>query len=149
MFNEVFLDDVFVPDECVVGAPGDGWRLARATLDHERVAMGRGSALGETVEQLIEAVRSGRLADDPGVRDRLGALVADGLAVSLLDLRVHAAPARRRSRAAAESAVAKLVGVGHRQAVAEAALEFCGPDGATVDGTSADAGRTSSCSPAA
>ncbi|HXB47295.1 MAG TPA: acyl-CoA dehydrogenase family protein, partial [Streptosporangiaceae bacterium] len=29
MFNQVFLDQVFVPDECVVGAPGDGWRVAR------------------------------------------------------------------------------------------------------------------------
>jgi alkylation response protein AidB-like acyl-CoA dehydrogenase len=137
VFNEVFLDDVFVPDECVVGAPGDGWRLARATLEHERVVMGRGSAFGRTVEQLIEAVRSGQLADDPGVRDRLGGLVADGLAVSLLDLR---STLRRLAGepAAAESAVAKLVGVGHRQAAAEAALEFCGPDGATVDGSSAE-----------
>jgi alkylation response protein AidB-like acyl-CoA dehydrogenase len=99
--------------------------------------MGRGSAFGRTVEQLIEAVRSGQLADDPGVRDRLGGLVADGLAVSLLDLR---STLRRLAGepAAAESAVAKLVGVGHRQAAAEAALEFCGPDGATVDGSSAE-----------
>ena len=39
LFNEVFLDDVFVPDELVVGAPGDGWKLARTTLSNERVAM--------------------------------------------------------------------------------------------------------------
>ena len=60
VFNEVFLDDVFVPDDCVVGAPGDGWRLARATLEHERVAMGRGSALGEDVEQLLDGRPVGR-----------------------------------------------------------------------------------------
>jgi hypothetical protein len=138
VFNEVFLDDVFVPDECVVGAPGEGWRLARATLDHERVAMGRGSALGETAERLIDAVRAGGLAGGPGVRDRLGELVADGLAMSLLDLR---STLRRLGGepGGAESAVAKLVGVGHRQAAAEAALEFCGPDGAAADGTSAGA----------
>ena len=44
-FNEVFLDDVFVPDECVVGELNGGWRLARTTLANERVAMG-GSGLG-------------------------------------------------------------------------------------------------------
>ena len=43
MFNEVFLDEVFVPDDCVLGAPGEGWRIALSTLATERVAMGRGS----------------------------------------------------------------------------------------------------------
>jgi 3-oxochol-4-en-24-oyl-CoA dehydrogenase len=136
VFNEVFLDNVFVPDECVVGAPGEGWRLARATLAHERVAIGRGPALGTDVEQFVEAVRSAGLDGDPGVRDRLGALVASGLAVSRLDLR---STLRRLDgeQAAAESAVAKLVGVAHRQAVAEAALLLLGPDGAADDGRSA------------
>jgi alkylation response protein AidB-like acyl-CoA dehydrogenase len=82
-------------------------------------------------------VRAAGLTEDQGVRDRLGALIADGLAVSLLDLR---STLRRLDgqRGGAESAVAKLVGVGHRQAVAEAALLLCGPDGATVDGASAE-----------
>ena len=39
LFNEVFLDDVFVPDDCLVGGLGDGWKLARTTLANERVAM--------------------------------------------------------------------------------------------------------------
>ena len=60
VFNEVFLDEVFVPDDCVVGDCGDGWRIARSTLATERVAMGRGSALGDEVEGLIAAVRSAR-----------------------------------------------------------------------------------------
>src|SRR4029079_6172265 len=98
MFNEVFLDDVFVPDDCVVGEPGDGWRLARGTLEFERVAIGRGSSLGEGMEDLISAVHGSPRAADPIVLDQLGALIADGLAVSLLDLRsilrrLHGTPA--------------------------------------------------------
>jgi alkylation response protein AidB-like acyl-CoA dehydrogenase len=35
-FAEIFLDDVFVPDANVIGAPGDGWRIAMSTASHER-----------------------------------------------------------------------------------------------------------------
>lgn len=39
-FNEVFLNDVFVPDHMLVGKPGDGWDLAVATMAVERTAIG-------------------------------------------------------------------------------------------------------------
>ena len=138
VFNEVFLDEVFVPDDCLVGPPGDGWRVARSTLAAERVAMGRGSALGDEVEGLIAAVRAAGLADDPTVAEQVGGLVADGLAGSLMDLRstlaeLGGAPPGQ------QAAVRKLVGVAHRQAVAEAALALCGPDGASAEGPAADA----------
>jgi alkylation response protein AidB-like acyl-CoA dehydrogenase len=142
MFNEVFLDDVFVPDECVVGKPGEGWRVARTTLASERVAMGTGSSVGEAVEQVLEfATRTGATAD-PVVRQRLGALVAEGMAVSLLDLQAVLAvragadraegPAGSRDSSGALAAVRKLAGVAHRQAVAEAALDLAGAAGATA-----------------
>ncbi len=46
MFNEVFLDDVLVPDDCVIGEVDGGWPLARTTLANERVSMGSGSSFG-------------------------------------------------------------------------------------------------------
>jgi hypothetical protein len=138
VFNEVFLDEVFVPDDCVVGPPGDGWRIARSALATERVAMGRGSALGDDVESLISSVRSAGLTGDPGVMEQLGVLVADGLAGSLLDLRVTMARLRGREPGP-EAAVRKLIGVAHRQSVAETALTLCGPDGAATDGAAAAA----------
>ena len=52
MFNEVFLDDVFVPDDCVVGEVDGGWKLARTTLANERVAMA-GSHLGDSPERAV------------------------------------------------------------------------------------------------
>ena len=58
LFNEVFLDDVFVPDDCLVGEEGDGWRLARTTLANERVAMAT-SRLGRSVERAVELVADG------------------------------------------------------------------------------------------
>ncbi len=133
MFNQVFLDQVFVPDDCVVGAPGDGWRVARTTLASERVAMGAGSSVGEAVEQLLELAKRTGAAGDPVTRQRLGALVADGMAVSLLDLQAVLAQLRGADPGPL-AAVRKLAGVGHRQAVAEAALELTGPAGAADDG---------------
>ncbi|WHT17232.1 acyl-CoA dehydrogenase [Crossiella sp. CA-258035] len=124
-FAEVFLDEVFVADADVVGEPGDGWRLARGTLADERVAMSRGSALGEPVEEVLAAAGEAGLLADPVVAERVGELVVDGLALSLLDLR-----ATQRAVAGggvgAESGVRKLVGVRHRQDVAEVAAELLG-----------------------
>jgi alkylation response protein AidB-like acyl-CoA dehydrogenase len=137
-FNEVFLDEVFVPDDCVVGECGDGWRIARSTLATERVAMGRGSALGDEVERLIGVVSGTGLAGDPAVQEQVGALVASGLAGSVMDLRSAMAQLAGADDGH-QAAVRKLVGVAHRQAVAETALTLCGPDGAASDGPAADA----------
>jgi len=120
-FNEVFLDDVFVPDDCVVGAPGDGWRLARTTLANERVAMG--SSLGESLERVLNS----SVAADHA--ERLGELVAQGLAVATLDLRASLRVLSGQEPGA-ESSVRKLVGVRQRQDVAEFAVGLLGPDGA-------------------
>jgi 3-oxochol-4-en-24-oyl-CoA dehydrogenase len=137
MFNQVFLDQVFVPDDCVVGAPGDGWRATRTTLASERVAMGTDSSVGEAVERLLElAARCGADAD-PVVRQQLGSLVAAGMAVSLLDLQAVITQLRGGDPGPL-AAVRKLVGVSHRQAVAEAALELTGPAGAAADGQAAE-----------
>ena len=137
MFNQVFLDEVFVPDECVVGSPGDGWRAARTTLASERVAMGTGSSVGEAAELLLAAAARTGADADPVVRQRLGALVAAGLAGSLLELQAVITQLQGGDPAPL-AAVRKLVGVSHRQAVAEAALDLAGPEGAAADGPGAE-----------
>ncbi|MFC0112420.1 acyl-CoA dehydrogenase family protein [Kibdelosporangium aridum subsp. largum] len=83
-FNEVFLTDVFVPDEDVVGEPNNGWAVARATMGNERVSIGNGQGGGGTVElDLTELART-----FGGERARaLGALLAEELSLSLLNLR--------------------------------------------------------------
>jgi alkylation response protein AidB-like acyl-CoA dehydrogenase len=73
LFNEVFFNDVFVPDECLVGATGDGWRLARTTLGNERVSMGSGmSGPRERPARTAEALGVG----GPAVVRDIGLLTA-------------------------------------------------------------------------
>ncbi|MFE9582650.1 acyl-CoA dehydrogenase family protein [Nocardia sp. NPDC006044] len=126
-FSEVFLDDVFVPDDGVVGALSNGWKIARSTLSTERVAMGA-NGIGPVLEELIAKLP----ATGPGselTNDRLGGFVADAIAGLLLEQRA-AVKMLAGADPGAQSSVRKLVGVRHRQAVAEFAAESAGPAGA-------------------
>ncbi len=149
MFNEVFLDDVFVPDDCVVGEPGEGWRVARTTLATERVAMVRGAGLGEDAEELLTAATAGGGVADPILLDQIGARLAESLALSVLDDRLAGAVASG-AQAGQTASVRKLIAVAHRQAVAETAVALAGVQGAAADGAAAGAVDSFllTCSPA-
>ncbi|GAB4597702.1 acyl-CoA dehydrogenase [Mycobacterium avium subsp. hominissuis] len=120
LFNEVFLDNVFVPDEMVVGEVNDGWRLARTTLANERVAMASGTALGNPMEELLELLST--LPLDSAQQDRLGRLIVTAQTGALLDQRI-AQLAVGGQDPGAQSSVRKLIGVRYRQALAEYTMD--------------------------
>ncbi|MBM7458377.1 acyl-CoA dehydrogenase [Rhodococcus coprophilus] len=124
LFNEVFLDSVFVPDECVVGPLGGGWKLARTTLANERVAMGGKSSFGAAIEELLELSAPG----DAVANDRIAVQIGEATAGSLLDLRTTLAQLGGHDPGAASS-VRKLVGVRQRQDTAELAMDLAGEAG--------------------
>ena len=127
LFNEVFLDGVFVPDEMVVGTVNDGWRLARTTLANERVAMAQGTALGNPMEELLAAAAKINL--DVAQQDRLARLLITTQVGSLLDQRIAQLAVGGQDPGAASS-VRKLIGVRYRQALAEFRMDLS--DGAGV-----------------
>ncbi|MDS1116694.1 acyl-CoA dehydrogenase [Gordonia westfalica] len=126
-FNEVFLDDVVVPDDCVVGEVNNGWRLARTTLANERVAMG-GSGLGKELESLLRQVQSMTRELSEGERAALGNQFADAHVGRVLDARA-ATQQLAGLDPGALSSVRKLIGVQHRQSVPDLALRLVGVQG--------------------
>ncbi len=139
MFNEVFLHDVFVPDDCVVGDVDGGWALARTTLANERVSMGSGSSFGGGIESLLQLVQEQRdhgAPPDAAVLAELGALVAEAHSVAVLGLRT-AARSLTGAAPGPEASVRKLLGVEHDQRTQELGLTLLGPAGATTVGAAA------------
>ncbi|MEK0099371.1 acyl-CoA dehydrogenase family protein [Streptomyces sp. A475] len=129
LFNEVYFDDVLLPEDAVVGRVDDGWRVARNTLGNERVHMADQLTFDTGLEALI--ARAGAL--DGADRARIGALATEAHALACIGLRTT-----MRQVAGAEpgpgASVRKLVQTPHQQKVAELALELLGPEGALGEG---------------
>ncbi len=133
MFNEVFLDDVFVPDDCVVGEVNGGWKLARTTLANERVAMGS-SKLGVSTERAVDLIADRESDTDAAL---VGHQVALATLCQLLGVRSTLRSIGGQGPGP-ESSVAKLLGVRNRQEAAELVVDLLGPCGAVHHGRSAD-----------
>ena len=77
-FNEVFLTDVFVPDDHVIGEPTGGWMVATATLSHERGVNPRQLVIhGQLIEELLALAAGNGALDDPRLGPRLAQAYAE------------------------------------------------------------------------
>jgi 3-oxochol-4-en-24-oyl-CoA dehydrogenase len=134
MFNEVFFDDVFVPEDCLVGAEHDGWRCARTTLANERVYMGGGNTIGGGVMGALHAIEVRGLADDRLALAAVGDLAVTGHALAVLGFRMTLQALLGADPSGSEAAVRKLLGVQHDQHVQEVGLTLMGAEAAATDG---------------
>jgi alkylation response protein AidB-like acyl-CoA dehydrogenase len=131
MFNEVFLDGVFVPDDLVVGEVDGGWPLARNTLGNERVSLASGPVLGGSLEGLLSSA-AGLGEGDPVLGQRLGELVCQGQSAALLGLRTTLRQLSGMEQGP-EASIRKLISMKLAQDVAELGLELLGGAGATEE----------------
>jgi len=130
-FNEVFFDDVFVPDDHLIGEPNHGWSVASTTLSHER---GTIFAFKEQVVHEVFLDELYALADERGLLDDVA--TADALAQSFVEtrvLRLH--NTRTLSRLAKgiepgpETSWVKLAWTDMTQALSSRAVDLCGEAG--------------------
>lgn len=123
-FNEVFLDDVVVPADAVIGQVGMGWQVAMTTLMNERLAVGADQI--PYAELRAEAVRRG-LIDDPVVLAALGDICARHRIVEQLRFRMLESVARGVDPGP-EGSAAKLFLAESVVAAAELARRIIGAD---------------------
>jgi alkylation response protein AidB-like acyl-CoA dehydrogenase len=132
-FNEVFLTDVPIPDSDRIGAVGEGWKVATATLMNERVSIGGGAPAreGGMIASAAAAWREHPERRTPGLHDRLLRLWADAEVARL-------AGARLRQQLSAgqpgpEGSAAKLVFARLNQEISEFEVELDGAEGLRYD----------------
>lgn len=134
-FNEVFLDNVWIGDDMVVGAVDDGWKVAMATLSYERITLAAGRVnIPKTINDLIDLVRSSTNRDgtplgrDPVVRQRMADLYTRASLQRLTGKRIlsgmatHGAPGP-------EASTAKLFTTSLVEDLADYALSIAGMSG--------------------
>jgi alkylation response protein AidB-like acyl-CoA dehydrogenase len=131
MFNTVFIDDVFVPDELVLGEVNRGWEVSRNTLTAERVSIGNSEApFLASLDQFVEFIRDGQF-DQIG-QNRAGQLIAEGHAAKVLNMR-STLLTLAGGDAMPSAAISKLLSMRTGQGYAEFGMSSFGSDGAIGD----------------
>ncbi len=131
MFNTVFIDDVFVPDDLVLGEVNRGWEVSRNTLTAERVSIGSSEpGFLPNLDVFVEFAGGGHF-DQTG-HHRAGELIAEGHAAKLLNLR-STLLTLAGGDAMPSAAISKLLSMRTGQGYAEFAVSSFGIDGAVGD----------------
>ena len=134
-FNEVYFDDVRIPDDQRLGEVGDGWRVSLTTLMNERLAIGGGIATGfPEVKELVDELRlaSGNAIDDPAVRSKLADWYAKSAGLKNTAARAISAISKGEIPGP-ENSIGKLVAGGMMQDIAKFAIDLQGLSGVIME----------------
>jgi alkylation response protein AidB-like acyl-CoA dehydrogenase len=133
-FAEIFLDDVFVPDEDVIGEPGNGWRVAMSTAGNERgLALRSPGRFTAAANRLTALWREHADPADTALRDRVADAVTGARAYQL-SAYAQASRTDRGGPAGAEASLNKVFWSELDIALHETALDLLGPLGELSDG---------------
>lgn len=127
-FNEVYFDNVRIPDAQRLGAVGDGWRVSLTTLMNERMAIGGSIATGvPEVRELVEHLDlgPGKAIDNPAVRSKLADWHAKSAGLKNTAARSLSALSKG-DMPGPENSIGKLVVGGMMQDIAKFAMDLQG-----------------------
>ena len=126
-FNEVFLNEVRLPADHLIGTVNEGWRLAKVTLGNERVSLSGEGALwgrGPSANDLVQLVKNQHVNEI--LRHRVVNCWAHGEILRLLRLRTLSAVLAGREPGP-EASVRKALADDHGQEIMELAVDLAGP----------------------
>jgi len=134
-FNEVYFENVRIPDSQRLGGVGDGWRVSLTTLMNERMAIGGGIATG--FPELMELVEDLPLGDDeavenPAVRTKLADWYVKAAGLKNTSSRLLTALSKGQTPGP-EASIGKLVAGNMMQDIAKFAIDLQGLGGALTD----------------
>jgi alkylation response protein AidB-like acyl-CoA dehydrogenase len=124
-FNEVFLNDVRIPDANRLGGEGEGWRVALTTLGFER-ASSQHARPGGSFRRVLDLARHLGCTDDPIIRQELARAYIGSKLIKYTGLRVQAAT-RSGQRPGPEGSIRKLLWVQNLTRLGELAAQILGP----------------------
>ena len=130
-FNEVFLTDVRVPKDQIVGERGQGWMVANAILGHERGSLAPPDAAQSRLNGVIRLMEEKNFAgekviDNPVFRDRLMKIQGRILAMKCNDLRLLSAKINKNQDTQLASMIVKLQGTELRHELESLAIDVMG-----------------------
>ena len=127
-FNEVFLTDVRIPVDNLVGEVNDGWRLAKVTLGNERISLSSGGVLwgnGPTALELIASIAERGPVCYPIMRQRIADIYIEHRLLDLIRLRTLTARLKGQ-QPGPEGSIRKVLADEHGQHVMALARDFIG-----------------------
>ena len=127
-FNEVFLSDVRIPADHVVGEVGDGWTVTRTTLRSES-SMISGAGQATPFSALLDLARRCGATDDARVRQRLAAVYGDELILRWMGWRTQTAVMQGRYELMLHGSLLKNFFTRSFRKRVELALDLQGPEG--------------------
>ena len=133
-FNEVFFEDVRVPEANLVGQRGQGWEIGTATLVHERDMLGSTTQTETMLERAVDVLKDHGALADPAYRQRLAALEARALAMKYHGLRMLTDKLKGRSSGAA-GLITKLNGCQLNHEICRLAIDAMGERGTLQRGS--------------
>jgi alkylation response protein AidB-like acyl-CoA dehydrogenase len=142
-FNEVFFNDVRIPDSQRLGAVGQGWEVSLTTLMNERLSIGSGMSNGfpELFRYCLETEIDGAPAtDDANVRSKLAQFAVRQSGLKYTGMRAISALSKGETPGP-ENSIGKLVAGANMQELAMFALDLQGQAGVVWDETSPQNGR--------
>jgi len=133
-FNELFLTDVRIPAENIVGSRGEGWKVANATLGHERGSLADPNVTQNRLNSLIdlmknETIDGQRVIDKPVFRDRLLSIQGRLMAQQSNALRILSSQINKEQDANLAKFIVKLQGTELRHELEGLAIDAMGEIG--------------------
>ncbi|QFU76715.1 acyl-CoA dehydrogenase [Halioglobus maricola] len=135
-FNEVFFDDAHCDASDMVGAPGDGWKVAMGLLGFERgvSTLGQQMQFQNELDDVVELARENGAAKDPSIRDRIARAHAELKIMRYNSLRMLSGQSGSDGSLQKEALIYKLFWATWHRSLGELAMDVMGPECDILEG---------------